>query len=203
MSSPKITTCRAPSMIWRARVPFAAKPTKITLDSGRAEIVPQMMANPPARAHARAGEMTAPPEMELSAMESAVSRQKCRPGRPNGSMRAANSRAVFRPIALGMCAENLRGGDRHGRIEKDLHGGRPIVLLDALAQEEQHLLRALQREGRDDDIAAALERLVERQVEFLQRRRERTMQTVAIGRLHDRDIDIVAAGPGSRSRAPP
>ena len=55
ISSPKRSTCLAPSMMLRASVPPAAKPTNTMLDSGAPEIVLEMMAHAPAGAHARAG----------------------------------------------------------------------------------------------------------------------------------------------------
>ncbi len=40
-----------------------------------------------------------------------------------------------------------------------MHRGPELVALDAVAHPVEQLLRALEREGRDDDIAAGAERL--------------------------------------------
>src|SRR3990172_4900573 len=55
ISSPKIRTRLAPSTIFRPRVPFAWKPTMITLDSFP-QVVLQVVLDPSCLAHPAAGE---------------------------------------------------------------------------------------------------------------------------------------------------
>ena len=73
-------------------------------------------------------------------------------------------------VALGMALEDRRGGDRHGRVEKDLHRTRQSAFFHPLAEEEEHFLCPFQRKCRDDDIAAASEGIDNRIVKLLDRR---------------------------------
>ena len=91
-------------------------------------------------------------------------------------------------VAFRMALENLGGGNRHRRIEKDLHRRIKAIALDALAKEEQNFLCPLKREGRDNDVAAARKRILDRLIEFLHRCLERSVQAVAIGRFHHHDF---------------
>ena len=99
--------------------------------------------------------ITAPPLIRLMAIDSAVSRVKCSSGKPKRIAPPANSSPAFRVVAFRVAPEDLGRGDRHRRIEEHRHGGGSRALLHALAQVEEDLLRAFEREGRDDDVAAA------------------------------------------------
>ena len=54
----------------------------------------------------------------------------------------------------------------------------------------QKFLRALEREGGNDDIAAALERLADREIEFIHRLLRRLVQAIGVGRLHHDDVGV-------------
>ena len=105
-----------------------------------------------------------------------------------------------RPVAFGMALENLGRRDRHRRIEEDLHRRRQLIALAPLAQDVEQLLGALEREGRDDDVAAALKRRADGLVKFLDRRRERLVQAIAVGRLHDDGVDLRRIGRRAQQR---
>ena len=75
-----------------------------------------------------------------------------------------------------------------------VRGSRPLST--RLAQVVENLLGALQREGRDDHVAAALESVSSMaHVEFLDGGCDRLVQAVPVGGLHDHGIN-----PGWRSR---
>ena len=70
----------------------------------------------------------------------------------------------FLLVTFGVMLINLRGGNRHGRIQKHLDRRDQPVLLNSLPHIEQKLLRPFEGEGRNDDIAAAMEAVVERRI---------------------------------------
>ena len=73
-------------------------------------------------------------------------------------------------------------------------------LVGAVAPDPNLGTGALEREGRDDDVAAALKRRADGLVKFFDRRRERLVQAIAVGRLHDDGVDLRRIGRRAQQR---
>ena len=106
-----------------------------------------------------------------------------------------------RPVALGVALENLGRRDRHRRVEENLHRRRQLIALAPLTQDVEQLLGAFEREGRNDDVAAALECRGDGLIKLLDRWRERLVQTIAVGRLHDDGVDLRRIGRRAQQRS--
>ena len=94
ISSPNRCTVLAPSTSRRARVPPAAKPTRITLALLRHRLCLRWWRTRPPVAMPEPAMITTPPSMPLSALLSAVSLVRCRPGSRKGSLPERNSSAT-------------------------------------------------------------------------------------------------------------
>ena len=138
--------------------------------------------------------ITAPPLMRLIAAEFGGFAREVEPRQAERVAAIAEQLGCVRRVGLGVALEDLGRGDRHRRIEKHLHRRRQPVLLAALAQQVEQLLRALERKRRDDDVAAALERFADRLVKLFDRRRDRLVQAIAVGRLHHHDVNFGRIG---------
>ena len=90
----------------------------------------------------------------------------------------------MRFVAFGMALEYLSCRDGHGRIQKNLGRTRQSSLRHTFVQIKENILGALQGEGGNDDIAAALEGIRDGCVHFLDGRLHLFMQAVAVGCLH-------------------
>jgi hypothetical protein len=93
-SSPKMDTRSAPSMMRRASVPCAAKPTKTMLAAGRHRLYRRWWRTRPPVHMPEPAMITAPPSMRFSAIDPAASRTKRSPGGRIGSWPLRNSSAV-------------------------------------------------------------------------------------------------------------
>ena len=105
---------------------------------------------------------------------------------------AAQQRARLVVVALGVQAEDV--GQLHGQRRVDVDGKRAgcgLLLAQAL-QLVDHLLRALERERRDDDLAAALVGPSDDRGQLVSQLLDRAVQPIAVGALGDQALD--AAG---------
>ncbi len=132
--------------------------------------------------------ITAPPLTWLMAMEFRFLARKMQL-RKSERVYSLFEQAFYRrgeivPVAL----EDLRGRDRHRRIQIDRKGRRQFVFRHALAQEKQDFLGPFEREGRNDDISPARQGGIHHLMEFLQGLVERPVQPVAIGRFHHHGV---------------
>ena len=117
--------------------------------------------------------ITPPPVMRLIAAELGGLAREMQTWQTERIAPLAQEFGDGRPVAFRITLENLGRRNRHRRIEEDLHRRRQSIAVAALAQDEEQLLGALERKGRDDDVAAALKRRPDRLVQFLDRWRER------------------------------
>ena len=68
----------------------------------------------------------------------------------------SNELRDFRLQALQMTLQDFGGGDRHGRVDKNLRRFCQSITVDALADEIKKFLSSPQCEGGDDNISTAL-----------------------------------------------
>ncbi len=132
--------------------------------------------------------ISAPPRILLIAIELGVFSGQMQSGQRERVTTSLEERGDVRFEQFRIAPEDFGGGDRHRRIKKDLHCRIEAVLFDALVQKEQDLLGALQRERRDDDVAATRECLFDGQIKLIDRRLQRSVLPIAVGRFHHHDI---------------
>ena len=98
-------------------------------------------------------------------------------------------------VALGMDLEDRGRVDRHRAVHPDRDLG-DALLVDEQVEVEHQLLRALDREGRDHDLAASRHRLVDDVGQLVHRVVGGLVQPVAVGRLEDEVVHRRDRRPG-------
>ena len=102
----------------------------------------------------------------------------------------SNELRDFRLQALQMTLHDFGGGDRHGRVDKNLRRFRQSIMVDALADEIKQFLRSLQCEGGDDNISTAFEGIRHGVIELLDGRSQGLVQPVSIRGFHHHVVDV-------------